>query len=131
MAKTDFKSVDQYLASQPESTARVLKVLRRTIRKAIPQAEETISYGIPTYKLHGRSILYFGGWKEHYSIYPSTDRLVAALKEQRAPYEVAKGTIRFPLSEPVPTRLIGRIAKLRAMEVAERKKTKATALRKR
>jgi uncharacterized protein YdhG (YjbR/CyaY superfamily) len=131
MAKTHFKSVDEYIASQPKTAQRVLKRVRSTIRKAVPRAEETISYGIPTYKLHGRPVLYFGGWKDHYSMYPSSDQLIAVLKEQRAPYEVAKGTIRFPLSEPVPTRLIERIAKLRAKEVAERKKAKATIPKKR
>ena len=69
---------------------------------------------------------YFAGWKEHYSLYPSNDRLVAALKRELAPYEVNdKGTIRFALSEPVPVKLIERIAKFRANEVADRQRTKA------
>ena len=84
-----------------------------------------ISYQIPAYKLHGRPVLYFAGWKQHYSLYPSTAHLVAAFKDDLAPYEISKGTIRFPLSEPVPVRLIGGIAKFRAKEVAEREKAKA------
>ena len=122
MAKTDFKSVDEYIASQPEGVQRTLKRLRSTIRKAVPEAEEVISYQIPAYKLHGRPVLYFAGWKEHYSIYPSTDRVVAAFKADLAPYELSKGTIRFPLSDPVPVKLIEGIAKLRAREVAEKAK---------
>ena len=86
-----------------------------------------ISYRIPTYKLHGRPVLYFAGWRQHYSLYPSTDHLVAAFKDDLAPYEVNKGTIRFPLSEPVPVKLIEGIAKFRAKEVAEREKAKAAA----
>ena len=90
------------------------------MRKALPRAEEVISYQIPAYKLNGRVVIYFAGWKEHYSIYPAQRRLVAAFKTRLAPYEVNnKGTIRFPLSEPVPARLIEAIAKFRAMEVTE------------
>src|SRR6267378_2082836 len=124
MAKTDFKSVDEYIASQPEAVQRVLRRVRSTIRKAVPGADEVISYKIPTYKLHGRPVLYFAGWRQHYSLYPSTDHVVAAFKDDLAPYEVSKGTIRFPLSQPVPVKLIGRIAKFRAKEVAEREKAK-------
>ena len=122
MAKTDFKSVDEYIASQPEAVQGFLERVRNTIRKAIPGAEEVISYQIPAYKLHGRAVLYFAGWKQHYSLYPVTDQLVAAFKDELAPYEVSKGTIRFPLSEPVPLNLIGRIAKFRAKEAAAREK---------
>jgi uncharacterized protein YdhG (YjbR/CyaY superfamily) len=131
MAKTDLKSVDQYIASHPEAVQRVLKRVRSTIRKAVPGAEEVISYRIPTYKLHGRPVLYFAGWKQHYSLYPSTGHLVAALKDQLAPYEISKGTIRFPLSEPVPVKLIESIARFRAKEVTGREKAKAAAPKKR
>ena len=131
MAKTDFKSVDEYIASQPEAVQGVLKRVRSTIRKAVPGAEESILYKIPTYKLHGGPVLYFAGWRQHYSLYPATDQLVAEFKEDLAPYKVNKGTIRFPLSEPVPVKLIERIAKFRAKEVAEREKAKASAPKKR
>jgi uncharacterized protein YdhG (YjbR/CyaY superfamily) len=126
MAKTDFKSIDQYIASQPKAAQGVLKRLQSIIRKAVPGAEETISYQIPAFKVGGRAVLYFAGWKEHYSLYPANDRLVAAFKNELAPYEVNnKGTIRFPLSEPVPVKLIEGIAKFRWKEVAEHQKTKA------
>jgi uncharacterized protein YdhG (YjbR/CyaY superfamily) len=111
MAKTDFKSVDQYIATHPEDVRAILQRVRSTIRKAVPGAEEVISYQIPTYKLHGIAVLYFAGWKQHYSLYPATARLVAAFKDDLAPYEFNnKGTIRFPLSQPVPVKLIERIA---------------------
>jgi uncharacterized protein YdhG (YjbR/CyaY superfamily) len=70
-------------------------------------------------------VLYFAGWKQHYSLYPATERVIAAFKDELAPYEVNKATIRFPLSQSVPVKLIGRIAKFRAKEVAEREKAKA------
>ena len=131
MTKTDIKSVDDYIASHPEAVQRILRRVRSTIRKAVPGAEELISYKIPAYKLHGRAMLYFAGWSQHYSLYPSTNHLVAAFKAQLAPYEVSKGTIRFPLSEPVPVKLIEGIAKFRAKEVAVREKAKAAATKKR
>lgn len=126
MAKTQFKSVDDYLATQPKATQLLLGRVRRAIRKAVPGGEDVISYGIPAYKLRGRVMLYFAGWKQHYSLYPANDRLVAAFKDELAPYEVNnKGTIRFPLDEPVPVKLIEGIAKFRAREVAEREKASA------
>jgi uncharacterized protein YdhG (YjbR/CyaY superfamily) len=125
MAKTDFKSINQYIAAQPKAAQSVLRRVRSTIRKAVPGAEEAISYQIPAFKLGGRTMLYFAGWKEHYSLYPANARLVAAFKDGLAPYEVNnKGTIRFPLSEPIPVKLIEGIAKFRAKEVAERQTTK-------
>jgi uncharacterized protein YdhG (YjbR/CyaY superfamily) len=123
MKKTDFKSVDEYIALQSEPVQQILKRVRTSIRKALPKAEEVISYRIPAYKLDGRTIIYFAGWKQHYSLYPAGERLVAAFEEELAPYEVSKGTIRFPLSQPVPVRLIGQIAKFRAEEIKERGKT--------
>jgi uncharacterized protein YdhG (YjbR/CyaY superfamily) len=115
------KNVDEYIAGFPRSVQTVLKRVRTTIRKAVPGAEEAISYQMPTFKLNGRYVLYFAGWKQHYSLYPSTDPLVAAFKDDLAPYEVSgKGTIRFPLSEPVPVKLINGIAKFRAKEVKAR-----------
>ncbi len=131
MAKTDFKSVDEYIASQPEAAQGILERVRSTIRKAVPGAEEVISYKIPAYKLQGGPVLYFAGWRKHYSLYPATARVVAAFKDDLAPYEVNKGTIRFPLSQPVPVKLIEGIAKFRAKEVAEREKPKAAVPKKR
>src|SRR5262245_4903198 len=124
MAKTDYKSVDEYIAAQPEAVWDTLKRVRDAIRKAVPEAEEVISYQMPAYKLRGGPLLYFAGWKRHYSLYPANDRLLVAFKEDLAPYEIQKATIRFPLSEPVPVRLIERIAKFRAEEIGERAKRK-------
>lgn len=124
MPGIDFKSVDEYIASQPEAVQRVLECVRSAIRKAIPAAEEVISYKIPAYKLHGFPVLYFAGWKRHYSLYPVNERLVSAFQKELALFEVHKSTIRFPLAQPVPARLIGEIAKFRAKEVAEREKAR-------
>jgi uncharacterized protein YdhG (YjbR/CyaY superfamily) len=104
-----------------------LERVRRAIREAVPEAEETISYKMPTYEVDGGPVLHFAGWKRHYSLYPAGRRLVEAFQDELAPYEVNKGTIRFPLSQPVPVKLIGRMAKFRAKEVAGREKAAAAA----
>jgi uncharacterized protein YdhG (YjbR/CyaY superfamily) len=103
----------------------VLNRIRAIIRNAVPRAEEAISYQIPAYKLDGRPVIYFAGWKQHYSIYPATSSVVAALEKELAPYKIGKGTIRFPLSERVPALLIGRIVKLRVKQATEQAKGKA------
>lgn len=131
MARTDFKSVDQYIAAQPEDVQAALRRVRAAIRKALPRAEETISYQIPTYKIDGGYAVYFAGWKRHYSLYPASADLQAAFEDDLAPYEIEKGTIRFPLSRPVPVGLIQRLAKFLAQEAAERAKAKRARAKKR
>jgi uncharacterized protein YdhG (YjbR/CyaY superfamily) len=121
--KREIESVDEYIAAQPEAAQRALELVRTAIRKAVPKAEESITYKMPTYKMHGERLLYFAGWKQHYSLYPATKRLIATLKNDLKPYEVVKSTVRFSLAEPVPAKLIERIAKFRAKEVSESKKT--------
>ncbi len=121
MAKTNFKSVDEYMASQPAAVRRVLQRVRGAVREALPGAEEA---KIPAYKLYRRALLYFAGWKQHYSLYPATGRVAEAFKDELASYELSKGTIRFPLSQPIPVKLIARIAKFRAQEAAGREKRK-------
>jgi uncharacterized protein YdhG (YjbR/CyaY superfamily) len=131
MGKADFINVDEYISTQPKTAQVVLQLVRRTLRKTLPGAEEVISYKIPAYRLNGKTVLYFAGWKKHYSLYPTGERMVTAFKDQLAPYKVSKGTIRFPLSEPVPVKLIERIAKFRAEEAVQRGKSRLAALRKR
>jgi uncharacterized protein YdhG (YjbR/CyaY superfamily) len=122
------KSVDDYIKGFPPATQRVLSRLRGTIRKALPGSDEAISYGIPVFKLDGRYVLYFAAWKAHYSVYPATDRLAARFAKELAPYELSgKGTVRFPLDEPIPSRLIAGIAKFRMKEAAERRSTPSAA----
>jgi uncharacterized protein YdhG (YjbR/CyaY superfamily) len=125
MATTDFKSVEAYIAAQAEPVQEILQRVRSAIRKAVPGLEEVISYQMPAYKLHGAPVIYFAGWKRHYSLYPANDRLVAAFADELSSYELSKGTIRFPLADPVPVKLIQRIAKFRAREIAGRQKTAA------
>ena len=102
----------------------VLERVRGAIRKAVPAAEEGLSYQMPVYTLNGVPVLYFAGWKAHYSLYPASDALVAAFKSELAPFERSKGTIRFPLAEPVPVTLIERIARFRAEQLTTRERRK-------
>lgn len=111
------KTVDSYIAAQPEDLQRALTKVRATIRKAVPDAVELISYQMPAYKLHGRVLMYFAGWTAHYAIYPGSATTVADLAEDLAPYKVSKGTIRFERDVAVPVALVKRIALLRAREV--------------
>ena len=121
--KREIETVDECIAAQPEAAQAALDRVRRTILKAVPKAEESISYKIPTYKLDGERLIYFAGWKKHYSLYPATKRLLAALKEDLKPHKVVKSTVQFSLAEPAPAKLIAKIAKFRAKEIAESKKS--------
>lgn len=125
MAAIKFKTVDDYIAAQPKASQPVLEQVRSIIRKALPGADEAIAYHMPTYKLPGGNVMYFAGWKQHYSIYPAYEHVVRALGDALDGYEVQKGTIRFPLSEPVPAKLIAKIAKLLAQPRAGRKVAKS------
>jgi uncharacterized protein YdhG (YjbR/CyaY superfamily) len=117
--------VDRYIARFPPNVRSALQKVRTAIRKAVPQAEEGISYQIAAYQLDGEVVIYFAGWKAHYSVYPATDGLLEAFADELADYEVSKGTIRFPLDDKVPVGLIGRLAKFRARAARERAEAKA------
>ncbi len=125
MAKAFPETIDAYIAAQPEAVRPVLARLRTILRKALPDAEETISYQIPTFKISGRAVIFFAGWKAHVSLYPATGRVATELAQEIAPYKVSKGTLKFPLGKPIPARLVARIAKLRAEETLDTIKAKA------
>ena len=127
MSRPEFKSVDEYIAAQPAASQVALGRIRCAIRAAAWGAEEGISYKIPAYTLHGAVVLYFAGWKQHYSLYPASDELIAAFGGELEQYRASKGTLRFPLSVPVPVKLIERIARYRLKEIGERERAKAAA----
>jgi uncharacterized protein YdhG (YjbR/CyaY superfamily) len=119
MARIAQPSVDDYIAAQPVAARTMLQQVRATLRKALPGATESISYQIPTYKLDGAMVLYFAGFERHYSIDPVTPHVVDTLKNELADRLHGKATIRFALTDKIPTRLITRIAKLRAEEAKQ------------
>eukprot|EP00456_Euglypha_rotunda_P067371 TRINITY_DN58344_c0_g1_i2.p1 TRINITY_DN58344_c0_g1~~TRINITY_DN58344_c0_g1_i2.p1 ORF type:complete len:126 (-),score=15.32 TRINITY_DN58344_c0_g1_i2:16-393(-) len=108
-------TIDEYLAAQPEPARSSLLQVRDAIRSALPSASESISYNMPTYKIGTAAVIYFAGWKNHYSLYPIGPAIQLACQTAMAKYKVEKSTIRFPLSAPVPVKLIQRITKLRAL----------------
>jgi uncharacterized protein YdhG (YjbR/CyaY superfamily) len=107
----DTNSVDDYIAGFPEHTQKQLKQIRAVIRAAAPDAREKISYKIAGYELNGRNLVHFAGWKKHISLYPIPAGN-EAFERQIAKYADGKGTLKFPLDEPLPVKLIERVVKL-------------------
>jgi uncharacterized protein YdhG (YjbR/CyaY superfamily) len=113
------KNIDEYISGFPENVQEILEKLRATIKKAAPGAEETISYAIPAFKLNSRMLIYFAGFKNHIGLYPAP-RGKEAFKDDFAGYKGGKGTIQFPLNEPLPLPLITKIVKFRVKENLEK-----------
>ena len=109
---------DAYIAGYPKETQKNLKQLRATIKKAAPQAEEVISYGMPAYKWNGM-LVYFAAYEKHIGFYPGSSG-IAAFKKELASYKTSKGTVQFPVDEPVPLPLVARIVKFRLKENQEK-----------
>ena len=109
------KNVDQYIAGFPSQTQQGLKRLRRAIRRAAPEAEETISYGMPAFKLSGQWLLGIAAYKNHISLYPAPAGS-PSFNQRLAAYRAFKSTIRFPLHEPIPLPLVAEIVRLRIKE---------------
>jgi len=109
------RSIDEYVAGFPTDVQEVLQKIRMTIKKAAPQAEETIRYKMPTFNLKGKYLLYFAAYKKHIGLYPAPLGN-EKFKKEMAPYESGKGTLKFPLDEPIPLNLIRKIVKLRVKE---------------
>ena len=114
MARAKLRS---YFAAQPLQTRRELRKIRDVVRALAPTAVEAFAYGIPAFKLDGRPLVYYAGWKNHTSMYPLTASIRRTYAAQLKGYETSKGTIRFPLSEPLPVAFIRKIVKARAAEV--------------
>ncbi len=115
-----FKTVDEYIALHPASIQEGLELIRKTIKKAAPGAEERISYQMPAYRLNGM-LVFFAATKTHYGFYP-TSGPVAAFREKLRAYKTSKGTIRLPLDKPIPVKLITEIVKWQVKENRKKKK---------
>jgi len=108
-------SVDEYIARQTVEVQAILIKMRVLVKSAAPLAEEMISYGMPGYKLHGKPLVYFGAFKKHIGLYP-TPSGIEAFRKELSRYEGAKGSILFPLDQPIPYDLITRIVHYRVKE---------------
>lgn len=107
------RSVDEYIAAQPDSARLALDRVRSVILAAVPDAEETIAYDMPTYKLNGKRFVHFAAWKQHYALYAMNDAVRAAFKDELSQQDVEGSTIRFRYSDPVPENLIERLVRFR------------------
>lgn len=117
-----FKTIDEYINMFPEDVQRILHELRRTIKEAAPEAEETINYQMPTFTLNG-NLVHFAAFKNHIGFYP-TPSGIEAFEKELSRYKGAKGSVQFPIDEPLPLALIRRIVEYRVTENLERKQKK-------
>lgn len=104
-----FATIDDYIGSFPEDVQTILEEVRRTIRSAVPAPGETISYQMPTITLNGKNLVTFATWKHHIGLYPPISTTDETLDQAVAPYRGPKGNFKFPLREPIPYDLIGRL----------------------
>jgi uncharacterized protein YdhG (YjbR/CyaY superfamily) len=116
------KNFEEYITAFPAETQLILEQLRETIRKAAPDADEIISYGMPSFRLNGR-LVYFAAFKNHIGFYPMVTG-IEAFKTNFSGYKWAKGSVQFPLQKPLPHELITKIVKFRVRENLEKSKNK-------
>ncbi len=117
--KKGFTTVDEYIATFPKNMQSILQELRQVIRESAPEAEETISYQMPAFKLNG-ILVWFAAFKNHIGFFPKSSA-IAAFKEELSDYELSKGTIRFPLDKPIPFDLVRKIVQYRVKENLSKK----------
>jgi uncharacterized protein YdhG (YjbR/CyaY superfamily) len=120
--QTTPKDIDKFIAGFPKDVKMILEKLRATIRKAAPDAEETINYGIPTFTLNG-NLVHFSAFKNHIGFYP-TPSGIEKFKNELSAYEMAKGSVKFPLDKQIPFDLISKIVKFRVKENLEKSTAK-------
>jgi len=116
--KKPFTTIDEYISTFPADIKAILEKIRQTIQQAVPEATETMSYGIPTFDLNSQHLVFFGGWKHHISLYPlpAGDE---AFQQKISHYKKEKSTLRFPLDKPIPYDLVGEIVLLLKQEKPE------------
>ncbi len=124
MAKTNFQSIDEYIAAFPEETQKILEEIRAIIKAAAPDAKEKISYQIPAFELNGKNLIYFAGWKKHVSIYPIPPG-DEDFEKEIAKYVSGKGTLKFRLDKPILLELISEVVKFSVADNLENAGKKA------
>jgi uncharacterized protein YdhG (YjbR/CyaY superfamily) len=110
------KTIDDYLASVSADQRKTLQKLRETIHTVAPKSEECISYGIPAFRLNGRSLVFLGGWANHCALYPGSSATLKKFRNELRDFQVSKGTIRFSAGKPLPTVLVRKLVKARIAE---------------
>jgi uncharacterized protein YdhG (YjbR/CyaY superfamily) len=120
MNEVKINTIDEYISGFPEVTRKILEQIRSTIKKAAPEAEETIKYSMPTFTLKG-NLVFFAAFKNHIGLYPAPSGN-DEINNELSLYKAAKGTLRFPLNKPIPYDLIGKVVKLRVKESKDKMK---------
>ena len=110
-----FETIDEYISTFPSDIQQILEKLRKVIQDSAPNAQEAISYGIPAFRLNG-DLVYFAAFKKHIGFYPRGPSAIEAFKDELSGYEQSKGTIRFPLDQPIPFDLVKRIVRFRVQQ---------------
>lgn len=118
--KKQSTAIDEYIKTFPKDVQKILEKMRQTIREAAPDAEEAFSYQMPTFKLGGKNLVHFAAWGKHVGFYP-TPSGIEAFEKELSKYKRAKGSIQFPLNEPMPYDLVKRIVMFRVSELKEKK----------
>ena len=118
MIPNNAKSIDEYIAAFPEEIQAMLEQIRATISKVAPTAEEAIKYAIPTFVLNGRNLVHFAAFKNHIGFYP-TPTGIESFQKELSKYKQGKGSVQFPLDEPMPLALITKIVKFNMVRNAE------------
>ncbi len=116
-----FKTIDEYIKTFPEDVQSILEKMRQTIRQTAPEAVEAISYQMPTFKLNGKNLVHFASYKNHIGFY-QTSSGIEAFKKELSPYKGAKGSVQFPLKEPIPYDLVKKIIMFRVKEELEKER---------
>jgi uncharacterized protein YdhG (YjbR/CyaY superfamily) len=119
MDKNKIKTIEGYIKKFPPEVRKILEKIRQIIKKAAPGAEEAFGYGVPAFKLNGKWLVYFAAFKNHVGFYP-TPSGIAAFEKELSGYELSEGTIRFPLSSPIPYDLLKRIAAFRVKQILKK-----------
>lgn len=115
-----YKNIDEYISNYNPEVQKLLQKIRTSIQKAAPDATEAISYGIPTYKLNG-NLVHFGAFKKHIGFFPGAEA-IEIFEKELTEYVTSKGTIQFPLNQPIPVELVTKITKYRVTKNLEKKK---------
>jgi len=116
LARQKPATIDEYLGGVNAQQRIVLEKLRRTIRAVTPKLEECISYGIPAFRLNGRSLVFFGAWANHCSFYPGSSTTLKKFRTDLKNFQISKGTIRFSSDKPLPIALVKKLVKARIAE---------------
>lgn len=116
-SRKKYRTIEEYIALLPKEVRESMEKLRLVIKESAPEAEQKISYGLPTFDLKGKHLVFFGAFKKHISLYPVSSGMINAFKSELPQFQTSTGTLQFPLDKPIPYDLVKRIVELRVKEI--------------